>query len=333
MSVGKISVYLVLMFSAVLNVFAQDCICPVIKITEPDYVIKAGEPAIFTVDVKGWKSDITYNWSVSAGTILEGQGTPGIKVDTTGLEGANLTATVQVRGDWCPACENTTVSGVATIEMPVKARLIDKFQRANCEDVLMRMDNFFNELQSNPNDAGYLVISGNSRTAAIAEREARNWIVIRRFDAARITILRGGGETSTRAESGARAEVEMWLVPPGAAAPEVSISPGGNLSGKTVPTPADPKKPYIFTSQTADGIEGCKPLFDLEGYIEELKQNPKKRGNIVIYEASQAAFRRTEKEILKELVNAGIARSRLKTFFRKIKRYTLAEAIDLWVLP
>ena len=326
MPVGKVSVCLLLLFSAVLNVLAQNCICPVVKLIEPDSLIKAGEPAIFKAEVKGWKSEIAYNWTVSAGTILEGQGTPVIKVDTTGLEGANLTATLEINGDWCPACGNTSVSATASIEMPVKPRLVDKFQRANCEDVLMRMDNFFNELQNNPNDAGYLVIYGKPSAAVIAEREARNWIVIRRFDASRITILRGG-------ERSPRAEVEMWLVPPGAETTEISVPTNGSILPKELPSPVDSTKPYLFTSQTADGIEGCKPLFDLEGYLAELKQNPQKRGNIVIYEASQAAFRRTEKEILSELQAGGIARNRLKTFFKKIKPNTLAEAIELWLLP
>ena len=327
MSVGKICVCLLIVFSSAFNVIAQNCICPVVKLSEPESLIKAGEPAIFTADVKGWNNEITYNWSVSAGTIIEGQGTPVIKVDTTGLEGQSLTATLQITGAWCQACENTSVSGTAAIEMPVKPWLVDKFQRCNCEDVLSRMDNFFTTLQSNPQGAGYLLISGNPRAAAGAEREARNWIAIRHFDPTRITIVRGGSEVS------AHAELEMWIIPPGADKPEVLIPTEKKVSAEISPTPVIPTKPYIFTYQTADGIDGCKPLFDVSGYIEELKQNPKKSGNIVIYEASQNAFRRTEKEILGELVEGGIARNRLKTFFKKVKPNMLAEGIELWLLP
>ncbi len=40
----------------------------------------------------------TYNWSVSAGTITSGQGTSTITVDTTGLGGQSVTATVSIGG-------------------------------------------------------------------------------------------------------------------------------------------------------------------------------------------------------------------------------------------
>src|SRR2546426_8367870 len=40
----------------------------------------------------------TYHWTVSAGRIIDGQGTPSIRVDTNGLAGQTLTATVSVGG-------------------------------------------------------------------------------------------------------------------------------------------------------------------------------------------------------------------------------------------
>ena len=62
----------------------------------------------------------TYNWSVSAGTITSGQGTPTISVDTAGLGGQSVTATVSVGGA-DPSCSTTAGSLAMTNVRPPKA--------------------------------------------------------------------------------------------------------------------------------------------------------------------------------------------------------------------
>ena len=64
---------------------------------------------IISVGVSGGEPNIqpTYKWSVSAGTITTGQGTPTIVVDTKGLAGKEVTATVDV-GGLNPACQRIT---------------------------------------------------------------------------------------------------------------------------------------------------------------------------------------------------------------------------------
>ncbi len=75
------------------SLLAQDC--PKISVYSP-ISVKAGEEMVFTVNVSG--SNLTYNWSISAGTIESGQGTTTIKVNTTGLAGQSVTATVELGG-------------------------------------------------------------------------------------------------------------------------------------------------------------------------------------------------------------------------------------------
>jgi hypothetical protein len=59
------------------------CICPTLEVTGGGGV-KGGETVEFTANVSGGTAaDITYNWTVSQGEIIEGQGTPKIKVKTT----------------------------------------------------------------------------------------------------------------------------------------------------------------------------------------------------------------------------------------------------------
>ena len=69
-----------------------------------------GTPAHFTANVAGGDPDAfpLYNWSVSAATIYSGQGTSSVMVDTTGVGGQTVKATVDVLG--YPADCNTSAS-------------------------------------------------------------------------------------------------------------------------------------------------------------------------------------------------------------------------------
>jgi hypothetical protein len=74
--------------------------CPTIKVTCPDKV-KQGEILMFTAEVKGGDPDVTptYNWSVSASSIVSGQGTSSILVNTEDVKaGTSITATIDVGG-------------------------------------------------------------------------------------------------------------------------------------------------------------------------------------------------------------------------------------------
>ena len=82
-------------FSSV-SVLVNPCVavqpvCPAIEIVCPTNVA-IDQPLTFTSRYTGGvPANITpvYNWTVSAGTIIAGQGTDTIKVDTTGLGGSN----------------------------------------------------------------------------------------------------------------------------------------------------------------------------------------------------------------------------------------------------
>ncbi|HAO45567.1 MAG TPA: hypothetical protein DCQ97_01480 [Chitinophagaceae bacterium] len=90
-------------FTAYVNAQTKDTLaCPVITLTGPvKYVVNEGKPAVISVKPFGKayeKYRLTYNWSVSTGTIISGQGTPVIKVDTRGLKGQSITAGVEING-------------------------------------------------------------------------------------------------------------------------------------------------------------------------------------------------------------------------------------------
>jgi hypothetical protein len=94
------------------NVTVRDCECdpgyecPSISVTGPTVPADAGDTLIFTVDVKGGSQDIViYKWTISAGEIVEGQGTSHVLVKTSPeLKGHAITATVDIGGIGEPSC-------------------------------------------------------------------------------------------------------------------------------------------------------------------------------------------------------------------------------------
>jgi hypothetical protein len=74
--------------------------CPAISVTCPDAGRGGNTPIRFKASVIGGKprSEVSYNWSVTKGTISLGQGTAVIEVDVTGVDLEGLTATVEING-------------------------------------------------------------------------------------------------------------------------------------------------------------------------------------------------------------------------------------------
>lgn len=92
-----------------------DAACPTLLISTPNDSVKAGETVTFMANVSGTSdSDLAYNWTVSQGEIIEGQGTPKIKVKTTHeMADSNLTVQVNVNSpnsiQPCNPSDSTTV--------------------------------------------------------------------------------------------------------------------------------------------------------------------------------------------------------------------------------
>lgn len=88
-----------------------DCVCPTIWVISSASIVNVGEIVIFTANVSGGSADtITYNQIISEGKIIEGQGTPVIRVATNSkMAGKVVKATVEIVG-LCGQCENKTES-------------------------------------------------------------------------------------------------------------------------------------------------------------------------------------------------------------------------------
>jgi hypothetical protein len=189
--------------------------CPAVSVSCPANV-KPGDPITFSASVTG-NANVTYNWTVSAGTISGGQGTSSITVDTAGLGGQSVTATVEL-GGLDPSCSRTA-SCTTGIETPPQAcRKFDEYADLTFNDEKARLDNLAIQLQQEPGSQAYYVIFGSCDTEGAA-RSARavDYLVNNRgIDRARITVVDGGCRESLT--------VELWICPTGAGAPVASNS-------------------------------------------------------------------------------------------------------------
>jgi len=189
------------------------CNCPTApSITGPSGVTTPGQPMTFTATSSG---DVSYNWTVSAGTITSGQGTSSITVDTTGLAGQNVTASVTISGGTItPDCGcPTTASETASVQAKPAANLVDQYGKLTNDDVKARIDGFYTTLNNDPSSHGYIIIYGTPAQIKAARAQIDKAIAFRKYDPSRVTIVTGPPQ-------GDEVQVKLYQVPSGAENPQ-----------------------------------------------------------------------------------------------------------------
>ena len=198
--------------------------CPFpVNISAPNQVTD-GEIITYTADVSyNGTASLNYTWKVtpSSARIISGLGTPTLNVDSTGLGGQRITATLTADdGSSDPACAQSAqaVSIITPIEKKViVAQEYDECNSCSLNDQKARLDNLAVELQNDPSLRAYIIAYGG-RMSPLGQVEklmsrAREYLVAHRgIDASRLTVVNGG----FREED----SVEAWLVPSGAAPPQ-----------------------------------------------------------------------------------------------------------------
>jgi len=184
--------------------------CPSVSINCPD-TVAFDQLLTFSANISGGSALLPpeLHWTVSAGQIVEGQGTRAIKVDPAGTAGQTITASVDVRvaGLSCPA--HCTVS--VSVPRP-ECRKFDEFPKLPRNDEKARLDNFAIDLQNTPGSTAYVVVypARESRTGETEQHTNRivDYLVsYRGIDAGRIIKLIGPVGPALR--------VELWTCPPG----------------------------------------------------------------------------------------------------------------------
>ncbi|MDQ3258298.1 MAG: hypothetical protein M3R15_31175, partial [Acidobacteriota bacterium] len=193
--------------------------CPKLTVSCPTEV-NVGQPITFTANVAEGDPSVTatFNWSVSAGTISSGQGTSSITVDTTGLGGQTITATVNISG-YDASCAASKTCSTQVVRAAAPARKVDEYGNISFNDEKARLDNFAIALQNEPGSQGTIIGYGGrvGRAGAAQARadRARDYLVnTRGIDAGRIQTIDGGFRDALT--------VELYVVPAGATAPTAS---------------------------------------------------------------------------------------------------------------
>ncbi|HEX3280432.1 MAG TPA: hypothetical protein VHR36_04305, partial [Pyrinomonadaceae bacterium] len=204
--------------------------CPTVSVSCPSSV-DPGSAITFNSALSS-SANVTYNWSVSAGTISSGQGTSSITVDTTGLGGQTVTATVEV-GGLDPACSRTASCSTSVTAPAPPATKFDEYGNIKFNDEKARLDNYAIQLQNQPGAQGYIIAYGSCAGEAQARADrAKDYLVnTRGIDAGRIVTMDGGCRSDLT--------VELWIVPTGATPPAAStdniISPCPECKKKATP--------------------------------------------------------------------------------------------------
>jgi hypothetical protein len=211
------------------SVTIADCIgckppCPIVSVSCPSDVDQ-GSPITFSSSTA---DNVTYNWSVSAGTISSGQGTSSITVNTDGLGGQTVTATVEL-GGLDPSCSRTASCTTGVRPAPRTPAKFDEYGDIRFNDEKARLDNYAIQLQNDPSAQGYIIGYGTcsgdglcSHTSCIVAQKrierAKDYLVnTRLIDAGRIITVDGGCRADVA--------VELWVVPNGATPPAASGTP------------------------------------------------------------------------------------------------------------
>ena len=206
-------------FTAV-SVLVKPCVavqpvCPAIEISCPTDVA-LDKPLTFTSRYSGGvPANVmpAYNWTVSAGMIIAGQGTDTIKVDTAGLAGQTIKASLSMGG------YNLECSAECAVTIPLPKlsnKKFDEFPDISRNDEKARLDNFGIELQNDPTATAYVIVypgrSGKRGEVQYHASRVVDYLVnSRNLDKSRIVTLVGPARNELF--------VELWITPQGAMPP------------------------------------------------------------------------------------------------------------------
>ena len=206
-------------------------VCPTVTVTCSD-AVDEGSPATFTANLSQGTPAIseTYNWTVSAGTIISGQGTNYITVDTKGLGGQSVTATVEIGGG-DPSCNRTASCTVPVRPGARPPNKFDEYGNIRFNDEKARLDNYAIQLQNDPTSRGAIVGYGYCEGEGLTRaNRAKDYLVnTRGIDAGRIDVIDGGCLPEL--------QVQLWIVPQG------STFSGGDAAGVVSPCPECRRRP------------------------------------------------------------------------------------------
>jgi len=215
--------------------------CQFVSVEVPAKEVDAGMPVVFTAKLKANVPTATpeFKWQITAGTITAREGTSSITVDTAGLSGQLISATVSVSG--VPTiCLTSATQSVAVLETGPRCGLaFDEFGDIKFEDEKARLDNFAIQLSTNKDERGSIIVFAGRSTyenEAIERLEkAKNYLVkVRKIDPNQIVTVDGGYREDFT--------VYLYIVPPGAGPPALQANMSPTEIEFTKPRPKSPRQ-------------------------------------------------------------------------------------------
>jgi hypothetical protein len=199
---------LILIFG--ISVFSQieNLACPKIEVVGGG-IVNPGDSMEFSAKLSDEAKNLNleYEWTVSAGTIANGQRTLSIVVDTTGFDGQNIEAKIRVKG-LTESCANTA-SEVGSVMQKLPLEKYDEYEKATNDEVKARMDAVFIEIGNNPNFQGYIINYGTEEEISVREKQIRKAIIFRKYDVNQIKLVRCGANPN-----GVGVVTKVWIILP-----------------------------------------------------------------------------------------------------------------------
>lgn len=197
----------------------QNSPCPVITVNGPQTLVTAGDYVKFAVvlDENSSRSKFSFDWTISQGEIIAGQGTAEIMVATKReMEGSNLKASVSVIGldRNCDSefSETAVIGSVIGCGRPA----YEYGKKLSIWDEFGRLDNFFVTLQNSIGSRGYILfaIEKSESKSEVKTRISQllDHFDFRKFDRS-LVLFDVCYETTN--------QTSLWIVPDGAQFPEI----------------------------------------------------------------------------------------------------------------
>jgi hypothetical protein len=199
--------------------------CQIVSVEATPYQVEAGEPVVF----KAMLNTIVptakpeFQWQLSGGTIVAGEGTASITVDTAGLGGRTIDVTVSVSGI-STTCSTSVTQSVAIFLEPPCGLAFDEFSDIDFEDEKARLDNFAVQLSTNKELHGSIIVFAGRQTYENEAKErltrAKNYLVkVRSIDPNQVVTVDGGYRENFQGF--------LYIIPPGAEPPSLKadVSP------------------------------------------------------------------------------------------------------------
>jgi hypothetical protein len=181
--------------------------CPKLRIDGPRSIVKTGETATFTTSIDPAPDlELRYQWSISAGQIISGQGTPVINVKQPIV---GVTVTVEIMG--LPKGCGNMVSEASIGDPNPQPELLRSFSGRIRAREKARYNEIYDRLAAGPNARGVIFFAGTVRQIKANKKMIMSFVTRLFRDAPRVTFI----DVESQNEM-----TEVWFVASGADDPK-----------------------------------------------------------------------------------------------------------------